>query len=522
LALVGVVANRTFLTWTSSGLETQMFNFFVTAWVAVAVLLPPDRVRTLASLSLAASLIALTRPDGLLFVAATIALGGLWARVEGWPPRRVLAALSPLLLVVAHVLWRRSFYGLWLPNTYYAKIGGIWPAAGFRYLLSFVLEYAFWLWGVLLLIVIAQAFRRGWTPSALRPIDAWTDRLGPVAVACTVALHIGYYTVKVGGDHFEYRVLSYLVPLAFLSFVRLLASARASAALALSATLTLVVASLPIPWVHWLATKDLTTRLQTHVLALRIAPRFPRVARPYVELFDDLQQWLIPRHVGMRHQEHKTFSAWLGAIPPRSVRPRPKTGFPVVVSGTPGMMFWDYPEINVLDTSGLNDAVIARTSMANVMFHKLAHDRVEPPGYIECFRPNVSWEDYVVHVFPRTRPLSADDIRRCETTAWDTSPRAMHTPPPQRGRGDREDGCVVSDRDMVAQATREGLERAVRLFAQADDATARHMIAEDQSAEVLPAGSVLCPLERRWLAGEVRVRVLGRDEPVWTLSDVLP
>jgi len=370
---------------------------------------------------------------------------------------------------------------------------------------------------------VVQAFRRGWTPSVLREIGAWTGRLGPVVVAGTVALHIGYYTVKVGGDHFEYRVLSYLVPLTFLSFVRLLASAHASAALALSATLTLVVASVPIPWVHWFATKDLTTREQTHVLALRIAPRFPWVARPYVELFDDLQQWLIPRHVGMRHQEHKTFAEWLGALPPRSVRPRPKQGFPIVVSGTPGMMFWDYPEINVLDTSGLNDAVIARTPMANVMFHKLAHDRIEPPGYIECFRPNVSWEDYVVHVFPRAKPLSADDIRACETRVWDTSPRPMHASPlPQRGPKAGEDGCVVSDKDMVAQATREGLERAVRLFARADDGTARQMIAEDHSAEVLPAGSVLCPLERRWLAGEVRVHVLGRDEPVWTLSDVLP
>jgi arabinofuranosyltransferase len=35
--LIGTLTNRTFLAWTSSGLETAMFNFWLTAWVFVAL-----------------------------------------------------------------------------------------------------------------------------------------------------------------------------------------------------------------------------------------------------------------------------------------------------------------------------------------------------------------------------------------------------------------------------------------------------------------------------------------------------
>src|SRR5262249_18434401 len=67
LALIGILSNRTFLAWTSSGLETPLFNFLFTGWVTACVLRP----RNVALLSTAAALVALTRPDGYLAVAAT-------------------------------------------------------------------------------------------------------------------------------------------------------------------------------------------------------------------------------------------------------------------------------------------------------------------------------------------------------------------------------------------------------------------------------------------------------------------
>ena len=100
LVLVGLLTNRTFLAWTSSGLETAMNNFWLTAWVFVALYFTPGGARWLTGLAGLAVLLELTRPDGLLFVGATLALiaAGCWPRLRAralhW---RDLAPLSPLL-----------------------------------------------------------------------------------------------------------------------------------------------------------------------------------------------------------------------------------------------------------------------------------------------------------------------------------------------------------------------------------------------------------------------------------------
>ena len=85
-ALMGIVLNRTFLTWLSSGLETSLFVFLATSW-AGAMMRAGRRPapRAIAWACTAAALAALTRPDGLLMVAASGALV-LWhaaASAEG-------------------------------------------------------------------------------------------------------------------------------------------------------------------------------------------------------------------------------------------------------------------------------------------------------------------------------------------------------------------------------------------------------------------------------------------------------
>src|SRR5205085_1752539 len=76
LALIffGVVTNRTFLAWTSSGLETAMFNFFLTLWIYCGLFMENRGRRWMVWLSLTTALLCLTRPDGLLFAMATVAL----------------------------------------------------------------------------------------------------------------------------------------------------------------------------------------------------------------------------------------------------------------------------------------------------------------------------------------------------------------------------------------------------------------------------------------------------------------
>ncbi|HXV60055.1 MAG TPA: hypothetical protein VEK15_05130, partial [Vicinamibacteria bacterium] len=70
----GLVTNFNFLMWTSSGLETSLFNFLFAAWVASVLYLERHSTAWIAIVSACAGLLALTRPDGMLMVAASAVL----------------------------------------------------------------------------------------------------------------------------------------------------------------------------------------------------------------------------------------------------------------------------------------------------------------------------------------------------------------------------------------------------------------------------------------------------------------
>ncbi len=135
--------------WSSGGLETQQFTFLVTlgaAWHLQEILDErPPRLRTAVVFGLA----ALTRPEGALFFALTAlhrALVTLARRrfVLGGAEWRFVGVF--LAFVVPHLLWRRWYYGWWLPNTFYIKssgVGGAWQQGGY-YLLRVVQQFHLW------------------------------------------------------------------------------------------------------------------------------------------------------------------------------------------------------------------------------------------------------------------------------------------------------------------------------------------------------------------------------------------
>lgn len=390
LVLLGTVSNRTFLTWTSSGLEAPLFMLLVVAWALEGT--GWARGGRLAALATA---IALVRPDGLLFAAATAALVGAQA-VRTRAPRRLLA-LAPLLLVGLHVLWRHATYDAWLPNTHAAKVHGPWPEAGLRYLGSFVLEYAWFAWLPPLALAVWHWRREQRTP-----------RLAVLCVVGTLAAHTAYYVFRVGGDHHEYRILAHLVPLLWLSLPALVASlAPGRRALVV---LTALALSLPIPWTHWQLTRSLHSFGETRKLQIGLHEHLP--LGPWTRSFDALQAWLIPRYIGTRHQEHLnaarlqlarfpdpacvldrscvTVGRYVdGAVQlDPSLDPEPvMAAFPVLDAAAVGGPGWGLPGVVVLDVLGLNDAVIARSRHYQPE-RTLGHDRLPPAGYIDCFKPN--------------------------------------------------------------------------------------------------------------------------------------
>ena len=410
LVLLATVTNRTFLAWLSSGLETAMFNFWLTLWIALLLAAKGRPTpRRLGGLAAAAAAASLTRPDGLLLVLATLAVlalevaSRLRAQVGGSRGGRfaLLIGSLPLLVVPFHLLWRHAIYGEWLPNTYYAKSLGAWPQSGVRYAAAFVLEYGLLVWIAMALIWLIRRHR--------------LDR-GQWLVGGVLAAHFVYYTLITGGDHFEFRVLSHLIPLAGIFLVWFAADLGLRPAAALGVLGLWLISSWPIPWTHYAETRHLTTRAETLKMVRPIAGRFPPGLRLYAQAFDDLQAWLIEHSVCTRHQEHKVFHLHMrNVLPTRAEGAKIAwSGRPVVESGTVGVLAWVLPHVAVIDLLGLNDYAVARFPPPKPESRQMAHDRLAPVQYAASFRPNIDIRNGVAHELPRAEPLTDADIVRLE------------------------------------------------------------------------------------------------------------
>jgi arabinofuranosyltransferase len=121
-----------------TGLETVPYA----ALLAAALLLVTDQPRRRASILLPSCLVAvsLLRPEGFVFAGLILA----WRFMEEPRSRRIrFEALGTLLFLGAFLVWRWSYYGALLPNTYQAKMTGELGALvdGVHYTLDFLREF---------------------------------------------------------------------------------------------------------------------------------------------------------------------------------------------------------------------------------------------------------------------------------------------------------------------------------------------------------------------------------------------
>ena len=424
LLLFSIVSNRTFLAWTTSGLETPLETLLVLSWVRLGILAKP-RPRVLFALTFAASMIALCRPDGLLFCAATIAmvLFSIFRNREKRIQRA--SSLLPLLMPIAHVLWWHHTYGFWLPNTYYAKHVAPWPIGGLWYLANFIFEYAYFVWVlVALAVAVREFFLPGLVTRVRSMLSADDASWSPVLTVLTLVAHAGYYTLIVGGDHFEYRVYHHLVPLLIVSFPWLTARLGWRDRRLISALSFMTALGLFLPWTHWWYTHTINVRRDQGMPHHRIAPHLPAPLSSYAKLFDRLQGWPMRHFIGLRHQTHKVFleNFQTRMWPTREQGSQISSeGFPVVETSAVGYPAWVLPHVAIIDRLGLNDVVAAHSPPARSTQQErlLAHDRHAPEEYLACFRPIVFHDNTgpFKHV-PRDKPLTAEEIRACEETWW--------------------------------------------------------------------------------------------------------
>jgi arabinofuranosyltransferase len=152
--------------WSSGGLETQMFAFFVT--LAAATYLE-DRLDARAPRLRSGILFgvaALTRPEGVLLFAVTgmhYVISKINAKNFRISRAEILWIVAFSSLVVPHLLWRHWYYGYWLPNTFYIKSSGgagTWTH-GAHYLGRVVEQFHLWIAPAIVLAGVIVSRQRG-------------------------------------------------------------------------------------------------------------------------------------------------------------------------------------------------------------------------------------------------------------------------------------------------------------------------------------------------------------------------
>jgi len=113
--------------WTMSGLETTFYSFLIT-WAFHLHLKELDARPPRPWSAIAFLLVALSRPEGILFFGAALLHRAIYRwmvqknrlRRQDWLWAELFALGFGVFL-----LWRRTYYGYWLPNTVYAKTGDL-------------------------------------------------------------------------------------------------------------------------------------------------------------------------------------------------------------------------------------------------------------------------------------------------------------------------------------------------------------------------------------------------------------
>ena len=411
MALALLCSSATFALWTSAGgLETRQFTFFVLLAV-VALTAHRGSRRGLAVASLSLALAALTRPEGPLIAACCFAWwaiqeaasagaerpgsGGVRAWALGLMRRMdwrgaLWLALPFALIVGAHFLWRFSYYGEWLPNTYYAKFVRPWWDVGLRYLAAAGLETGLYL---LLPLTAWAAWAR------------WRERRDlayglPLLIIAPHAAHIA----RVGGDVYQWRLMDFYWPLLALPAAAGIARAGAGAARLLGrwklgarfAHRRLWAVALFVPVLFYAGAMQgalfreslspqpmryipLDSENASWVLA---APGMPAL----VALSNDLRRSLDPHWSGApvyigRRGADDLIRLW---APYRGMERGVIPGDAVNVVRWVGVQPYYLPDLTFVDSHGLTDKAIARNPVTFPNSERrIAHDRFPPSGYLE-------------------------------------------------------------------------------------------------------------------------------------------
>jgi hypothetical protein len=338
LAPAALVSSRSFTAWSTGGLETQLFAFCVLLGLLT---LGEERRRARDVPWISSSLFAiatLIRPEGAIFMAAAgfCLLAEVVLRGRGLKSL-ALFVLPFLAIVGAHLLWRHAYYGYWLPNTFYAKVHGLWWEQSRKFFSHFFSDYRLHLF----------------LPLGLIPALA-KRRFDDLLWLAAAALYCGY-VVYIGGDRFEFRFLVPILPILYV----------------------LVADGLHVVWGALPRERPIQRALAGGIaggvaVGLLLSTWLGSIRPEAIRTRDGIASLGVIESYAQRRMFE---GRYLRDLVERRVLP---ADLRVAVSGAGALPY--YTMWPVLDVYGLNDATVAHQSVRTRSY--VAHEQRLPPGYL--------------------------------------------------------------------------------------------------------------------------------------------
>ncbi len=216
-AILGIIllgTNYTFSSYATSGLETQMqaFLFVISIYYLIKFVQGERNFKLLFSLSLLESAAMLTRPDSFILIFIT-SIVIIWVLVKNYDDKKIIIQKSsyfflPMILIIGiWLVWKISYYGSIIPNTYYAKTVNIVYIFGIYYLHKFFTVYFFFPELIMLILLIPSIIKK---------------RYYSIIILISLVFLWLAYIIKIDGDFMEFRFIVPIMPFIILLTIWLL------------------------------------------------------------------------------------------------------------------------------------------------------------------------------------------------------------------------------------------------------------------------------------------------------------